>query len=201
MKINIIPAIIVFFVIVVSASAQSASPASQNPPNANPMEAISTELSSISKSVKTLNQNMKIFLDKVSGGPAGSDKQQKLLVGLQILTQAEQRLAALQKLQIDLVEKQIPAKARIIQIEQDLRPESIDRSATFLGTTKTDEYRDNRRKSLETERLSLAAMLSQVESTLAQTSSEVREAQALVLRLRRQFLPQIDQQITELQEK
>jgi hypothetical protein len=195
MKLNLFT-ILFLFTTVAGASAQSGQPGTLYPPN--PMDNISMELTSISKSVKTLNQNMKVFLDKLSG-EAGTTKQQKILIGLQILNQAEQRLATLQKSQIELVEKQVPTRARIIQIDQDLRPESVERSATFLGTTKTEEFRDNRKRSLETERASLQTLLVQIESTLAQTSSEVREAQVLVSRLRRQFLPLIEQQLIELQ--
>jgi len=195
MKLNLFT--VIFLVIgTIGVSAQSNQPAGQFPPN--PMDNIARELTVISKSVKNLNQNMTLFLEKLGGEP-GTDKQQKILVGLQILNQAELRLATLQRSQIELVEKQVPTRARIIQIEQDLRPESVDRSATFLGTTKTEEFRDNRRKSLDTERISLQTLLAQIESTLAQTSSEVREAQVLVSRLRRQFLPLIEQQLTELQ--
>lgn len=196
MKMKIFLALFVFYFGVTGVLAQSNQPAGQFP--SNPMESISLELTSISRSVKTLNQNMKLFLDKLSGAPA-NDKQQKILLGLQILNEAEKRLATLQISQIELVERQVPTRSRIIQIDQDLRPESVERSATFLGTTKTDEFRENRRRSLETERISLQTLLAQIESTLAQTSSEVREAQALVTRLRRQFLPLIEQQLTEIQ--
>lgn len=194
MKINICSVLVVFFLGISCISAQSGE---QFPPNSNPIESISSELTAISKSVTSLNENMKIFLDKLGGGNT-NDKQQKILTGLQILNEAEQRLGTLQKLQIDLTEKQIPARARLTQIDQELRPESIDRSATFLGTTKTEEFRENRRKSLETEKRDLQLLLAQLDNTIAQTRSEVSEAQALVTRLRRKFLPLIEQQMSEL---
>lgn len=194
MKINICSALVVFFLGFNCISAQSGG---QFPPNANPIDNISSELTAISKSVKTLNENMKVFLDKL-GGSNTNDKQQKILAGLQILNEAEQRLGTLQKLQIDLTEKQIPARARLTQIDQELRPESIDRSATFLGTTKTEEFRENRRKSLETEKRDLQLLLAQLDNTIAQTRSEIGEAQSLVGRLRRKFLPIIEQQMSDL---
>jgi hypothetical protein len=194
MKINICSALVVFFLGINSISAQSGG---QFPPNANPMDNISSELTAISKSVKILNENMKVFLDKL-GGSSTNDKQQKILAGLQILNEAEQRLGTLQKLQIDLTEKQIPARARLTQIDQELRPESIDRSATFLGTTKTEEFRENRRRSLETEKRDLQLLLTQLDNTVAQIRSEVNEAQSLVARLRRKFLPIIEQQLNDL---
>jgi septal ring factor EnvC (AmiA/AmiB activator) len=197
MKTNICSALVVFFLSLTGVSAQYNQSNPQFPPNANPIDNISTELTAIAKSVKTLNENMKVFLDKLGGGNT-NDKQQKILAGLQILNEAEQRLGTLQKLQIDLTEKQIPARARLTQVDQELRPESIDRSATFLGTTKTEEFRENRRKSLETEKRELQMLLAQLDNTIAQTRSEVSEAQALVGRLRRKFLPIIEQQLSDL---
>lgn len=197
MRINICSLLVVFFLGSICVSAQYNQPASQLPPGSNPMENISSELTVISKSVRNLSESMKVFLDKF-GGAAANDKHQRILAGLQILNEAEQRLGTLQKLQIDLTEKQIPAKTRIIQIDQELRPESIDRSATFLGTTKTDEFRENRRRSLETEKRELQGLLAQLDITIAQTRSEVSEAQSLVARLRRKFLPLIEQTLSEI---
>jgi septal ring factor EnvC (AmiA/AmiB activator) len=189
--------LVVFFLSLTGISAQNNQSNGQFPPTANPIDNISTELTAIAKSVKTLNENMKVFLDKF-GGANSNDSQQKILAGLQVLNAAEQRLGTLQKLQIDLTEKQIPSRTRLIQIEQELRPESIDRTATFIGTTKTEEFRESKRKALETEKQNLRDLLSQLEVTLAQTRSEVNEAQTLVGRLRRKLLPLIEQQISDL---
>ena len=190
--------VIFSFGLAASSPAQNSPTPGPYPPQANPMDNISQALSSISRSVKTLNQNMNVFIEKLSGG-VGDDRHKKILIGLQILNEAEKRLATLQSSQISLVEKQVPTRSRLIQIEQELRPESTERATTYLGTTRTDEFRENRKRSLETERASLQALLTQIESTLAQTSSEVRGAQVLVTRLRRQFLPLIDSQISDAQ--
>lgn len=198
MKINLLSALFVLVVFSGGIAAQTNHADGQFPPN--PMDKISNDLTAISKSVATLNQNMKVFIDKIGGTSPATDAQQKMLLGLQILNQAEQRLGTLQKLEIDLVEKQVPARSRLILVEQELRPESIDRSVTFAGTTKTDELRESKKRALTTERASLMALISQIESTLQQTSSEVREAQLLVTRLRKRLLPQIERQMVEIQD-
>lgn len=198
MKITIVSALVMFFSVSVSPAGAQTQPNGQFPPEANPMYTISTELVSISNSVKTLNQNMKVFLDKLGGPSATPDKQQKMLTGLQLLTQAEQRLATLQRSQIDLAEKQAQIRARLIQIDQDLRPESIDRSVAFAGTTRTDELRDSRRRALEVERNGMRELIVNVESTLTQTSSDVRDALALVVKLRKRYLAQVEQQLNEM---
>ena len=143
---------------------------------------------------------MKDFLDKFGkiGGVNLSEKQQKLLLGFEILNRAEQRLATLQKFQIELVEKQVTVKTRLIQIEQEIKPESIENSTAFTGSTKTVEVRENRLRVLQAERSSLQSLLSQIQGNLNQTGEELGEAQRLVYRLRRILLPQIEQELLDL---
>jgi len=166
---------------------------------ANPLTQISSDLSKISKSVQTLSDRMKSFVDKFENAPGASmtEKQQRLIVGLQILASAEGILAARQKYQIELVEKQGTTRTRLAQVERDVTPHSIDRSVAFEGTTKTEEFRDNRRSALVSERASLQALLTQINSSLADANDSVREAQQLVIRLRRLYIPQIEREISD----
>lgn len=166
----------------------------------NPIENISNEITKISQSVQNQNKLLKDFLEKFgkTGGFNLTEKQQKLLLGFEILNRAEQRLATLQKFQIELVEKQVSVKTRLVEIEREMRPESVDRSVAFVGTTKTEELRENRRQALTAERNSLQAVLTQIQNTLSQTNDELIEAQRLVYRLRRSLFPQIEQEISDL---
>jgi chromosome segregation ATPase len=167
----------------------------------DPLASISADLSSISKSVEMLTKQLKAFVDKWEkvGGLTLSEKQQNLIMGLELLMRAEQRLATLQKTQIELAEKQGPTRARLAQVERDLYPQSIDRSVAFEGTTRTEEMRESRRNTLIAERATLQALLSQINSTLSETAEGVRDAQALVNRLRRTFLPQIERELADQQ--
>lgn len=175
--------------------------AGQNPQgeSINPLTQISSDLSKISKSVQTLSDRLKSFVDKFENAPGTtmSEKQQRLIVGLQILASAEEILAARQKYQIELVEKQGTTRTRLAQVERDVTPHGIDRSVAFEGTTKTEELRENRRSALVSERASLQALLSQINSSLADANDSVREAQQLVIRLRRLYIPQIEREIAD----
>lgn len=168
-------------------------------PSPDPIYNISVEMTNISRSVHTLNERLKAFVDKFEkvGGMNFSEKQQKMVLALEFLVRAEQRLATLQKAQIELVEKQGTTRTRLAQVERDVIPQSIDRSVAFEGTTKTEELRENRRNTLQAERASLQALLTQINSNLDDTSEAVREAQAMVKRLRRLYLPQIEREIYE----
>lgn len=169
------------------------------PPPADPMAQISVDLSAISRSVQTLNERMKSFVDKFEkvGGLTMSEKQQKFIMGLEILVRSEQRVATLQKNQIDLAEKQVQVKTRLTQIELDMRPQSIDRGVVFEGSTRTPEIKEARLEKLTAERSAMQTLLRQVENNLSETTDGLREAQALVYRLRRSLLPQIEREIAE----
>lgn len=160
---------------------------------------ISYDIRRIAESVQTLSARMKEFVDKFEkvGGVNINEKQQKLIMGLEILVRAEQRVATLQKFQIDLVEKQGTTRARLAQVERDLMPQSIDRSVAFEGTTKTEEIRESKRNALQAERTSLQSLLNQINSNLADANDSAREALNLVQRLRRTFLPQIEREMAE----
>jgi uncharacterized protein YukE len=163
----------------------------------DPLTSIAVDLNRISSSVQMLNERMKSFVDKFEkvGGMTFTEKQQKLVLALEFLVRAEERLATLQKAQIDLVEKQGTTRSRLAQVERDAAPQGIDRSVVLEGTTRTEEIRESRRNTLTAERASLQSLLGQINANLSDTADAVRDAQVLVQRLRRQYLPQIEREI------
>lgn len=188
------PAILVLLVVFVAADAFGQSAGYQP---ADPMNQIAVELTTISRSVKTLSDRLKEFVDKWEkvGGLTLTEKQQRLILGMEMLMRAEQRVAVLQKMQIELTDKQNDVRSRLAQIELDLRPRNIERGLAFEGTTETEEIRETRRLKLINERNSLNNLLQSVERNLAETNESVRDAQGLAWRLRRTFLPQIEREI------
>lgn len=163
----------------------------------DPMVQISMQVSTIARSVQTLTDQMKLFVDKFEkvGGLTLTEKQQKLVLGMELLMRTEQRVATLQKFQIDLTDKSNEIKGRLTQIESDLRPRNIENSVALAGTTEAEELRESRRQRLQNERLALNNLLQQVQSNLVETNDNVREAQSLAYRLRRTFLPQIEREL------
>lgn len=191
-----------FFVLSMIFSVASAESYAQNPTPvqyADPMANISSELTKISASVQTLNDRLKAFVDKFAavGGLTLTEKQQRLVMGLEILVRAEQRVATLQKFHIELVEKEGTTRARLAQVERDLRPQSIDRSVAFEGSTQTVEIKESKRETLQAERTGLQSLLQQIQNNLSDANYQAREAQSLVQRLRRTFLPQIERELAE----
>lgn len=168
-------------------------PAVQSP---NPVENISAELVKVSKSLQVFNKNFKAFLERLPQSIKFSEKQQNLLLGFEILNRAEERVQILQKFQIELTEKQASVRTRLAQVEHEITPESIDRTIALVGTTKTEEYREGRRRTLEGERNSLRQLASQINQNLSDSSNELRLAAQFVKRIRDKILPQIEQEIS-----
>ena len=166
---------------------------------ADPMDRMSADLARISRNVDTMTRAFESFIDKFEkvGGLTLTEKQQRLIMGLELLVRTEQRVATLQKFQIELVEKQGQSRARLAEIERDLMPTSIDRSVTFEGSTRTEELRENRRVALAAERTSLTALIQQVQRNIDETSVSLRCAEMLAARLRQEFLPQIERELMQ----
>ena len=175
------------------------SPPQSQPQVLDPMANISMELTNISRSVRQLSERLQTFVDKFEkvGGLTLSEKQQRFIMGLEILVRSEQRVATLQKAHTDLIEKHIQVKSRLTQVDLDLRPQSIERITQLEGSTQTVEIRENRREKLIAEQRSLQQLAQQIERSIAEADMGLREAQAHVYRLRRSLLPQIEREINE----
>jgi hypothetical protein len=166
----------------------------------DPLQNISQQVNGISKSINSLNKSIKELLEKFAAGKGMqlSERQQKLLLGFEVLNRAEQRLEILQKFQIELAQKDGEVKTRLAQVDEALLPGSVERNTAFIGTTKGEELREGRRKALETERRSLQTLTGQISRNLQQNSEELRQAESFVNVLRRKVLPAIESEISDL---
>jgi len=163
----------------------------------DPLTNISNEMGKVSKQVTTLSETLKRFVDKFEkvGGITLNEKQQRLIMGMEMLTRSELRVATLQKSQADLTEKLNATTTRLAQVEIELRPRNIANSTTFEGTTETEELRESRQIRLQSERANLRRLQQQINANLEETNEVLREARSLADRLRKIFLPQIEQEI------
>lgn len=196
------PKILVFMIVVlISAAAvlgQQPAPA-QPPPAYDTAGSVAYDISRIAQSVQAMTKTLKDFVDKFAKveGLTLSEKQQRLVMGMELLIRAEQRMATLQKFQIELVEKDGELRSRLAQVENHLIPQSLDRGVAFEGSTQTPEIKENRRRALTAERSNLISVLQQLRAQLQTVGTDVREAQQLVERLRRTFLPQVERELGE----
>jgi hypothetical protein len=163
----------------------------------DPVSAMSSDLAKITVSVQTLSNTLKAFVDKFEkvAGLTLTEKQQRLVLGMELLTRTEMRVSTLQKAQIELTEKLNATNSKISQVDIDLRPRNINNSTAYEGTTETEELRESKRQRLQTERTNLVRLQTQLQNNLVETSDVLRDAQSLAERLRRTFLPQIEREL------
>jgi hypothetical protein len=172
-------------------------------PGANSIESVANEIALLRKSLQTLNTRLREISDKVlapeanqSGQP--NDKQNRLAQSLDVLTRAEQRAEALRKQLLELIEKETVVKTRLLQIDEEMRPESIERALNPIGSTRTVELRDSRRRILENERKGFDSLLMQTAQSRVRLEDDVKQADAMVARLRQRIFPLIEKEMEKI---
>ncbi len=169
------------------------------PPNANSIDVVANEIGLLRKSLQSLNARLREISEKLLATDSSSNgKQNSIALNLDLLTRAEQRAEALRKELLDLIEKEISFKSRLVQVEEDIRPENIERSMSLNGSTRTAELRDTRRRILENERKGVDSVLNQTSQSRARLEDDVRQADALVAKLRQRLLPLIEKEIEKI---
>lgn len=119
-------------------------------------------------------------------------KQKRLLLNLDILTRAETRSESLRKQVFDMIDKENTYKTRLEQIENDSRPEMIDRSAAFVGSLRPEEIRENRRKNMASEKQNLQNLLTEIQNSRASLETNLQKSDSLVEKLRFKLEKDID---------
>ncbi len=96
----------------------------------------------------------------------------------------EQRIEALRAQLRDLTDRQAQLQAREQQLDEELKPENIERSLSGVGTTDATALRDRRRQQLEKEKATVAEQLQSLETSRSQLESSIASAEAEAVRLR-----------------
>ncbi|MBA2736024.1 MAG: hypothetical protein H0U50_04455 [Pyrinomonadaceae bacterium] len=145
--------------------------------------AASDLINKLTDRVKNLEANQKKDSD---------EKQKRLLLNLDILTRAEQRSETLRKQLFDMIERESQIKTKLDQIENDIRPEMIERSVSFAGSLRPEELRDQRRKSLDIDKRNLKNLLAEIQNTKSNLELNLQKAELLVDKLRIKLEKEID---------
>ena len=128
-------------------------------------------------------------------------KQRQLAMNLDILTKAEQRSDGLRKQLFEMIEKESTIRGRMDQIDNDARPESIERSMATVGSLRPEELREQRRRSLLLEKSNLQVLLTEVQKNRANLDLNLQRSDALVERLRTKIEKEIDAALSEDENK
>ena len=185
-----------------SATPQGEEPSLGRPPNANSIEAVVNEIDLLRKSLQTLNLRLREISEKLPAldlKPGGSnDKQNRMAPTLELLARAEERAGILRKQLIESIEKETAYKSRLAQMDEEVRPENVERALSGVGTTRTAEIRDARRRSLEIEKRGLESLLNLNAQSRARLEDDVKQADSLVSRIRQRLFPAIDREIEKI---
>ena len=170
-----------------------------------PSEAVAKQLDMLRQSVQTLDATLGDIADKLipvftraREAAAASETQQGISRGFTVLTQAEQRAEMLRRQLLELIEKETLYRTKIAQIDEDVRPENVERTLNPYGTTRTAELRDTRRRVLETERRGFQSLLALTAEHRTRLEEELRQADALVQKLRQRLNPMLEKEIEKL---
>jgi chaperonin cofactor prefoldin len=99
-------------------------------------------------------------------------------------TVVEQRAEALRAQLREVTEKQTQLQAREQQLDEELKPENIERSLAGVGTTDATALRDRRRQQLEREKATVEEQLQSLATSRSQLEDSIASAEAEAVRLR-----------------
>ena len=172
------------------------------PPNSNSMEAVASEIDLLRKSVQTLSTRLREISDRLTPeakeNDSSTDKVRRISANIELLARTEERAGILRKQLLELIEKETSSRSRLAQIDEDIRPENIERALSGIGTTRTVELRETRRRVLENERKGLESLLNQTTSSPSRLEEDVRQADSLVTKLRQRLMPLIEREIEKI---
>ncbi|MCA1609074.1 MAG: hypothetical protein LC730_06425, partial [Acidobacteria bacterium] len=85
-----------------------------------------------SATIERLQERIKLLEGNRRKDP--DEKQKRLSLNLDILTRAEQRAETLRKQLFEMIDKENSVKSRLNDIENDVRPETIERNVALVGS-------------------------------------------------------------------
>lgn len=181
----------------------------QRPANAAPVpnetaaasasaDPVVNELALLRKTLTTLSARLREISEKASA-PESGGKMSPLAQNLDVLSKAEQRAEIMRRQLLEMAEKETVYRTRLMQLDDDMRPDSIDRSLSGMGTTRMQDLRELRRGQLLNERRGVEILLNQAAASRVRLEDDLKQADELVARIRRRLFPIIDRELDKLQ--
>ena len=149
-----------------------------------------------SQTIEELRERL-LLLESNSKKKDPDAKQKRIALNLDILTKSEQRTEGLRKQLFEMIEKESSIRGRIDQIDNEMRPESLDRALAIVGSLRPEELRAQKRRSLELEKRNQEALLVEVQKNRSNIEQSLQRADALVEKLRVRIEKEIDDALTE----
>jgi chromosome segregation ATPase len=103
-----------------------------------------------------------------------------LAASVEAQTSAQERAANLRQQLAEVQAKQTELETRLQQLEEDLKPENIEKTLAGVGSTKPEELREQRRRQLEIEKKSVQTRLDQLSTSRSRLETGILQADAAV---------------------
>ena len=129
-----------------------------------------------------------VMIDRVADSFTARDQRDQAQIDVELLTRAENRSDALRAQVLDLQMKEIDLQARLDDLDNRLRPESIQQALSLVSSVRPmDELRDDLRARLESEKSRTNAQLELLASTQARLEAAISDADSECARLRQRL--------------
>jgi len=115
------------------------------------------------------------------------EKQRRSDLMQERLTRAEQRAEGLQQQLRDVLEKEANLQARRDQLDEQMRPENLERQTSLVGSFRPDEVRENFRRQLENEKRRVQSQLDVLAQSRTRLETSLANADSIVGRFRTQL--------------
>jgi hypothetical protein len=194
---------LLFSLFVISATVAAGQTTTNPPATGVSSDEVAKQIGMLRTSVQSLDATLNNIADKLipvftKAKDDAAQSQGRISGSFTLLTQAEQRAEMLRRQLLELIEKETLYRTRITQIDEDMRPENVERTLAPYGTTRTAELRDTRRRVLETDRRGYVSLLALATEGRTRLEEEVRQADTLAQRLRQRLNPLIEREIDKL---
>jgi cell division protein FtsB len=102
----------------------------------------------------------------------------------QDVSAVEQQIERLRAQLREVADREVELQRRARQLDEDLRPENVERSLLGIGTTDARAVRDRRREQLERQKTSVNGQLTELAASRAKLEATIAMAEAEAVRLR-----------------
>lgn len=166
------------------ATQQQASVQETNPKKSNDSIPVCPENEQLRNNVQKLSGEVQRLKKRV----AELEKDRLATTLQEQLEKEEQRGEALQIHLIEIAEKEVPLNSRIDEINQLLRPETMDRSLAGIGSVRPEDLRDDVKKRLISERARLQMQLELLRQDRMRTQASLATTDAAIQRIKQKLL-------------
>ena len=149
-----------------------------------------------SQSIEELRERL-LQLESKSRRRDPDEKQKRIALNLDILTKAEQRAESLRKQLFEMIEKESSLQSHIDQINNEMRPEVLERTFATVGSLRPEELRAAKKRSLELEKRSKETLLVEVQRNRANIEQSLQRADSMVEKLRVKIEKEIDDALVD----